>query len=443
MSEREEFEMLFEGRIVLKGGHLVDPASGIDEITDIRMDEGIILAIQKDIHPTAGETVIPCDGQYIFPGFVDLHVHFRDPGQTYKETLESGARAAAAGGFTAVCPMPNTVPATDSLEKISLLLKRSKEETAVNILPISAVTIGQEGKEIVNVSAVKLAGAVALSEDGKSVMDTDLYEKALRKAKEEDIPVFAHCEDKSILRGGVINAGKKAEELGLPGISDAVEDIIAARDLILAGETGAHVHLCHCSTKASVAFLMMAKQLGYPVSAEACPHHFALCDEDIPFNDGNYKMNPPLRSREDMMAIREGLKRGIIDCIATDHAPHSEEEKANGFGGSPFGITGLETAFAVSYTTLCLEGGMKLMDLIRLMSLNPSKIIKWRGGSVTPGKPADLCVCSLAEFTVDKNAFVSKGHNTPFHGKKLHGKVMRTFVGGKQVYQSPECEVLF
>lgn len=435
--------MLFEGRIVLKGGHVVDPASGIDGIMDIRLDDGIILDVEKDIVPKYDDQVIRCDGQYIFPGFVDLHVHFRDPGQTYKETLETGTKAAAAGGFTAVCPMPNTVPATDSMEKISVLLKRCQEEAAVNVFPISAVTKDQAGTELVNIPAVKLAGAVALSEDGKSVMDSKLYEKALKIAAKEQIPVFAHCEEKNLVAGGVMNKGEKAESLGLPGISNAVENIITARDIFLAGETGAKLHLCHCSTKESVALVLLAKQLGYKVTAEACPHHFALCEDDIPCDDGNYKMNPPLRSKADMIAVREGLKRGIIDCIATDHAPHSEEEKAEGFVKAPFGITGLETAFAVSYTTLCRESGMKLSELIKRMSTAPAKLIGYRGGQIAVGKPADLAVCSLEEWIVDRNALISKGHNTPFHGRKVYGKVLRTFVNGKMVYQNPDCDMLF
>ncbi len=435
--------MLFEGRIVLKGGHIVDPASGISEVMDIRMDDGIILDIEKDINPHPEDQVIRCDGHYIFPGFVDLHVHFRDPGQTYKEKLESGSKAAAAGGYTAVCPMPNTVPATDSMEKISMLLKRAQDEAVVNIFPISAITKDQAGKELVNIPSVRLAGAVALSEDGKSVMDIALYEKAMKIAAKENIPIFAHCEEKNLVAGGVINEGAKSEELGLPGISNAVENIITARDIFLAGETGAKLHLCHCSTKESVALVLLAKKLGYHVTAEACPHHFALCDEDIKGNDANYKMNPPLRSKEDMHAIREGLKQGIIDCISTDHAPHAEEEKEEGFFKAPFGITGLETAFALSYTTLVLEGGMKLIDLIRLMSTNPAKMIGYRGGSIAVGKPADLAVCSLEPMVVDKNAFVSMGHNTPFHGRKLFGKVLRTFVNGRMVYQNPDCDVLF
>lgn len=254
--------MLFEGRIVLKGGHVVDPVSGIDEVMDIRLDDGIVLEMSKEINPVPGEQAVPCDGQYVFPGFVDLHVHFRDPGQTYKETLESGSRAAAAGGYTAVCPMPNTSPATDDFSKITMLLKRSIEESPIRILPVSAITKEQGGTELVDIPNVKLAGAVALSEDGKSVMDICLYEKAMRIAAKEKLTILAHCEDKNLVQGGVINAGAKAEELNLPGISNAVEDVIAARDIFLAGETGAKLHLCHCSTKGSVGLAILAKNLG-------------------------------------------------------------------------------------------------------------------------------------------------------------------------------------
>lgn len=421
--------------ILLKQGHLVDPAAGMDEVCDVLIEGKEVKAVGRELMAEGCE-VVDCSGKYIFPGFIDLHVHFRDPGLTYKETLTTGAKAAAAGGYTTVCPMPNTKPSTDSAEKIEVLLERIAKECCVNVLPISAVTIGQDGTELVDIAAVKKAGAVALSEDGKSVMDAALYAAAMKVAAEADIPVFAHCEDKALVRGGVIHAGKKAQELGLPEITSAVEDVITARDIFLAAENGTQLHLCHCSTKASVALVKLARELGIRVTAEVCPHHIALCDEDIPGNDSNYKMNPPLRSREDMMALRQGLADGVMEVIATDHAPHSAEEKSGGFLGTPFGIVGLETSFALCYTTLVKDGLMTLPALIRAMSTNPAKVLGIARGTLQPGAIADLCVASLEEYEIKPEEFYSMGKNTPFGGTKVTGKITATMVDGSFVYQA-------
>jgi len=410
---------------------VVDPANGIDGILDVRFENGIITEVAEAIDRDGEE--LDCRGTYVIPGLVDLHVHLRDPGQTAKETLATGTAAAAAGGYTAVAPMPNTVPATDTAGKIAELLRRS-EECSVKLLPITAVTLGQEGQEIADLAGAKAAGAIAMSEDGKSVMDITVYREAMRRAATIGLPMFAHCEDKNLVAGGVLNYGVASKKLGLPGITNAVEDVIAARDLILAGETGCHMHLCHVSTEFSVQLLKIAKEAGYPVSGEVCPHHFAMCDEEIPEDDANYKMNPPLRSRRDMEALRAGLRDGILDCISTDHAPHTAEEKSRGFAKAPFGIVGSETAFALSYTTLVKGGYLDLPALVRLMSTNPSKICGHTGGTLSVGAPADIAVVTTEETRILASEFRSKGRNTPFDGRRVYGKVLATYVDGLRRY---------
>lgn len=423
-------------KLLLKQGHLVDPAAGVDEICDILVENGKIAAVGRALATPQGAEFRDCGGRYIFPGLIDMHVHLRDPGLTRKETLTTGAAAAAAGGYTTICPMPNTCPATDSGEKIAALLARSQKEACVNILPISAVTLDQAGNELVDIASVKRAGAIGLSEDGKSVMDIRLYREAMKQAKERDMLVLAHCEEKQLVGNGVINAGAKAEELSLPGISNAVEDVIAARDIFLAGETGARLHLCHCTTKGTVGLVKLAKELGYSVTAEVCPHHLALCDEDIPGDDGSYKMNPPLRSREDMLAVRQGLADGIMDVISTDHAPHTAEEKAGGFLGTPFGIVGLETSFALCYTTLVRGGYMTLSKLISCMSARPAQILGISRGTLAVGSTADLCIADLSEYEIDPERFASKGRNTPFGGRRVWGKITATMVNGRFVFEA-------
>ena len=419
--------------MILRNGNVVDPANGIDGKCDIRFENGVITEVAPEISADGSEE-LDCRGAYVVPGFVDLHVHLRDPGQTAKETLATGTAAAAAGGYTAVAPMPNTTPATDSAEKIAALLARAKDECRVKLLPITAVTIGQEGTTMADLAAAKAAGAVAMSEDGKSVMDITVYREALREAAKLGLPMFAHCEDKNLVAVGVLNEGVASKKLGLPGITNAVEDVITARDLILAGETGCHVHLCHVSTAFAAELLRIAKEAGYPVSGEVCPHHFAMCDDEIPSDDANYKMNPPLRSRKDMEALREGLLDGTIDMIATDHAPHTAEEKSRGFAKAPFGIVGSETAFALSYTTLVKGGYLDMSGLVRMMSTNPSKIAGHTGGTLSVGAPADIAVVTGEETRIDAADFKSKGKNTPFDGRRVYGKVLATYVDGRRVY---------
>ena len=426
-------------KIVIKNGHVLDPASGRDGIYDLWIEDGIISRVEQAVEAGQQHTadrIIDAAGLYVMPGFIDLHVHFRDPGLEYKETIRTGSKAAAKGGFTTVCTMPNTVPVMDTVEHLGLQLQKIQEEAIVHVLPIGAVTMGQAGVELSEIKAMRQAGAAALSEDGKSVMDAGLYREAMRIAAEIGMPVFAHCEDKSLVAGGVLNAGKRAEALGVPGISNAVEDVICARDIFLAKETGVRLHLCHCSTADSVRLVAMAKEDGLPVTAEVCPHHFTLTEEDIPGDDANYKMNPPLRSHKDVEALREGLRTGIMDVIATDHAPHSAEEKAKSMKEAPFGIVGLETAFALSVSELVKKDILTPMQLVEKMSRNPARVLGIPKGSLEEGRAADLVIANFDHVSqIHAAAFASKGKNTPFDGRTVSGKICYTLVDGNVVYE--------
>ncbi|MBR0085207.1 MAG: dihydroorotase [Lachnospiraceae bacterium] len=422
--------------IIIKHGHICDPGQELDTVKDIYVEDGIISEISDCIEREA-DRVIDAAGLLVMPGFIDMHVHLREPGFEYKETIKTGSQAAAAGGFTSICPMPNTKPVIDSPEMIKLVLETAGKDAIVNILPIGAMTIGQEGKTVADIKGMASAGAIAVSEDGKSVMDSLTCLNAMKKAAEAGIPVFDHCEDKTLVNGGVINAGPKAEELGLKGIMNEVEDTITARDIMLAHAAGAHLHLCHVSTAGSTAIIGFAKQKGLDVTAEVTPHHFALCDADIPADDADYKMNPPLRSAADCEAVTEGLKCGTIDVIATDHAPHSAEEKQVSMSKAPFGITGLETAYGLAVTELVEKGIMTHYELARRMSLRPAEILGIEKGTLKPGYAADIVITDPEkEWIVDRKSFLSKGKNTPFDGKKLKGRVVITIVGGRIVYEN-------
>jgi len=419
---------------------VTDPKSGLEGHYDILIKGGLIWKVAKNlasenVNNITADRVIDASGKYVMPGFIDLHVHLREPGYEYKEDILSGSRAAAAGGFTTICAMPNTNPPMDRENIIKAVLDKAKD-APVNVLPVGAITLGQEGKELADIPALVKAGAVAISEDGKSVMNSALYAGALEQAASLGIPVLAHCEDKALAKDGVINAGEKAKKLGLPGLSNSVEDIIVARDIILAKETGAKLHLCHCSTEGSTYMLKIAKETGINVTGETCPHYFALSDSDIPGDDSNYKMNPPLRSRRDVEAIKNALKNDILDVIATDHAPHSKEEKSRPMNNSPFGIVGLETAFSVTWTELVTTGIITLRQLVEKMSVNPAKILGIEKGCIGEGFVADVVIVDPdAEYVIDKGKFLSKGKNTPFHGKKVKGRVLYTIVSGDIKYE--------
>lgn len=422
--------------ILIKEGRVLDPETKRDEICDVLIDGDRITRVDSGIE-TEAERVINAKGCYVMPGFIDLHVHFRDPGLEYKETLTTGGRAAVKGGVTTVCAMPNTKPVIDNGVKVKEVMERAKRESLTNVIQLGAVTVGQEGKELADIRGMAKNGCHAISEDGKSVMNASLYRKGMNLAKEEGLAVFAHCEDITMVEGGVMNADKKAEKLGLKGITNAVEDVIVARDILLAKETGVRLHLCHCSTKDSIKMLELAKEEGLDVTGEVCPHHFILSTDDIPKDDGNYKMNPPLRSKEDVEAIKEGLRNGTVDVIATDHAPHAEAEKNRSMKLAAFGIVGLETSAALTYTELVETGIITPMQMAEKMSWNPAKILGLHDrGSVSEGKIADVVIFDPEkEYTIDKNTFLSKGKNTPFHGRKVKGEVVCTIAGGRIVYE--------
>lgn len=423
-------------KILIRGGRVLDPATGTDEVMDLFVENGRISQRGKDLQ-AAAERVIDASGCYVLPGLIDLHVHLREPGLEHKETIQTGGEAAARGGFTTICPMPNTRPVTDSAEMISYVMEKAETDAPVHVLPYGAVTAGQRGEKLADIAGMVKAGAVGISEDGKSVMNAALYRRGMREAARAGIFVAAHCEDINLVEGGCINEGEKSRELGLPGISNSVEDVITARDILLAKETGVRLHLCHVSTKDSVEMIRAAKKEGLPVTAEVCPHHFTLTEDDIKEKDSNYKMNPPLRSRADRAALIEGLKDGTIDAIATDHAPHHADEKAKPITEAPFGIVGSETAVALTITELVETGVLTPCQMAERMSWAPARILGIDKGSLAVGKCADVTVIDpRAEYVIDPSQFASKGKNTPFAGRKVRGKVMATIVDGNIVYQA-------
>lgn len=436
-------------KLLIKNGRVINPATQQDEIQDVLIEDRRILQVgtagslkaeQKyaDTDPQAEMKVVDATGCFVMPGFVDLHVHFRDPGLTYKEDIETGAKAAARGGVTTVCAMPNTKPVVDSVETLNYVQKKAKDKAVIHVEQLSAVTIGQEGTRLVDMKGMADKGAIAFSEDGKSVMDSALYAEAMKQAAELGAVIMAHCEDKALVRGGVLNQGVASERFGVPGITNSVEDIITARDIFLAKDYGTKLHLCHCSTAGSVELVRMAKRMGVSVTAEVCPHHFTLTDADIEKEDANYKMNPPLRSEMDVQALIRGLQDGTMEVISTDHAPHSREEKAKGFLEAPFGIVGLETSASLTYTALVATGLLSPMQMAEKMSWNPAKVIgiQEERGSIEVGKLADIVIFDPdTEYVVDTEKFASRGKNTPYEGKQLKGQVIMTICEGRIVYQ--------
>ncbi len=421
-------------KILIKGGRVLDPASNTDAIKDILIEDDIIAKVEENITDEV-DSIIEANDYYVMPGLIDLHVHFREPGFEHKETIRTGARAAARGGFTTVCCMPNTKPVIDSVEMVQYIVNKAKEVTDINVLPIAAITAGQDGEYLTDFEKLKECGAVAVSEDGKSVMNARVARQAMRLAAEVDIPVFAHCEDKNLVARGVMNAGEHARQLGLYGIMNAVEDVIVARDIILAKNTGARLHLCHCSTKDSVRMIEDAKKEGLQVTGEVTPHHFTLTEKSVTSDDANFKMNPPLRTQDDVDALKDGLKHGIMDCISTDHAPHHKTEKERPFAEAPFGITGLETSVAITITELVNTGILTPLQMADKMSYSPAAIIKSDRGTLLPGRIADITIINPNDqYMIDSNAFASLGKNTPFNGKTVKGRVVYTIVGGKTVY---------
>ena len=421
--------------LLIKNGTVINPGDQTQAEADVLVEDGMIKKIGAAL-PVKAERVIDAAGCYVMPGFIDMHVHLRDPGQEYKETVETGLRAAVHGGFTTIVAMPNTKPIVDNPDVVRYVHNKAQDIGLAHVLQAGAMTRGERGEELSDIEGMVEAGIPALSEDGKSVMNAQLCREAMTLAMKYDIPVLAHCEDRNLVNGGVVNEDGNAQRLGLKGIANSVEDVIAARDMILARETGAALHLCHCSTKGSVQMLRFAKQVGLRVTAEVCPHHFTLTSSDIPEDDANYKMNPPLRTQEDADALKEGLRDGAIDVIATDHAPHTAIEKGEGLKHAPFGIAGLETVASLVMTELVEPGYLTMMQMAEKMSYNPAKILGLDRGVAEEGKPADLVVFDpQREYVINPADFYSKGKNTPFAGRKVRGMVMATVVDGRVVYE--------
>ena len=425
--------------ILLKGGRVINPAENRDETADVLIEIGKVKKIDRDISESEADRVISAKDCYVMPGFIDMHVHFRDPGYEQKEDIFSGMQAAAHGGYTTVLTMPNTRPAADNPDVIHYVHNKAKAGQCIHVLQVGAITKGQKGEELADIESLVEAGCPAISEDGKTVMDASLCMDAMAEAARLHIPVLAHCEDRNMVQKGVINEGEKSKEFGLPGIKNTVEDLIIARDIILAKETGAQLHLCHCSTKNSVWMVKSAKEVGVKVSAEVCPHHFTLSTDDMKEPDPNYKMNPPLRTKEDVQALKEGLRDGIMEVISTDHAPHTFDDKNCSMQEAPFGIVGLETAASLTYTELVLGGYLTPMKMAACMSYNPAGIIGIDKGDISEGKPADIVIFDPKKtYRIDKNTFASKGKNTPFDGREVTGRVKCTICDGEVVYMDED-----
>ena len=420
--------------ILIKGGHVIDPGR-VNGVSDVLIENGKIAAVGQTLAAPAGATVIQANGQLVVPGFVDLHVHFREPGFEYKETIQSGTEAAVAGGFTTVCAMPNTNPVNDNQAVTEFMLERAKAAGNANLYPIGAITKRSEGKELAEIGDLRRAGCVAISDDGKPVMNSLVMRRAMEYARAFDVPVVDHCEDLHLSEGGCMNEGVISTELGLPGIPSAAEDVMVARNVSLAELAGARLHLAHISTAGSVRMVREAKARGLKVTAEACPHHFTLTEETTRGYNTHAKMNPPLRTSEDVQAIKDGLRDGTIDVIATDHAPHATQEKQQEFTEAPFGIVGLETALSLTLA-LVEEGVLTLESAVDKLATAPAKAFSLNAGTLAVGAPADVAIVDPnLEWEVDPSRFRSKSRNTPFAGWKVKGRVTTTIVSGRIVYE--------
>lgn len=421
-------------KLVLRNGRVVCPASGLDAKLDVLIDGGRIASLGRGLKPP-GARLFDAAGLTVVPGFIDLHVHLREPGQEHKETIETGARAAARGGFTTICCMPNTTPVNDCAEVTRFILDRSRT-AAVHVLPIAAVSRGLLGEEMNDLAELSAAGAVAFSDDGRPVADARLMRRALEESRRLRTPIIDHCEDAALAGGGVMNEGRLSKRLGLRGIPSAAEEVAAARDIILAGLTGGRLHLAHVSARGTLDQLRGARRRNIRVSAEATPHHLLLTDAVCARRDPLTKVNPPLRGRADVEALLDAVREGLIDVIATDHAPHAEEEKNEGFEKAPFGINGLETAVSLLLDRLVSRKVISLKKLVRMMSATPASLLGLRKkGIIRPGADADVTLLDLeARTTVDVRRFVSKSRNSPFHGWKLRGAPVATLVGGRVAF---------
>jgi dihydroorotase len=422
--------------LLLRGGRVIDPSQRLDETADVLIVDGKIEAIggrlANDTKNRDGLETIDCAGLVVSPGFVDVHCHLREPGREEVETIATGARAAVAGGFTAVCAMPNTDPVTDNQAAVGFIIRQAQIANAARVYPIGAVSLGQRGDALAEFGEMIAAGAVALSDDGKPVASAHMMRTALEYAMAFGVPVADHCEEPTLAKGGAMNEGLMSARLGLKGIPSEAEEIMAIRDILLARRTGGHVHLCHMSTRGSVELIRWGKDRNINVTAEVCPHHISLTEDAVEGYDTNAKMNPPLRTADDVAALQEAVKDGTIDLIATDHAPHHYDEKEREFADAPNGIIGLETALAVNITWLVKPGIIDLPVLIERMSCAPARVFKLPGGTLRKGSAADVTVFDpTIAWAVDAAKFKSKGRNTPYAGKTLYGRAHATIVGGR------------
>ena len=422
-------------RVLIKNGRVIDPASKRDEVADVLIVGGRIAEIAPDLSSPNAE-LFDATGMIVAPGFIDMHVHLCEPGFEHAETIESGARAAAAGGFTSICCMPNTKPVNDSATVTSYIVERAKRNAVVNVFPIGAITKGSAGEELAAIGAMKAAGAVAISDDGLPVMNARVMRRALEFARSYDLPIIQHCEDLNLSAGGDMHEGVQSVHWGLRGIPAAAEDVMVARDLLLAQLTGARYHVAHISTRNAVAMIEQARRLGLNVTCEATPHHFALSDCDMRPYDSNYKMKPPLRSDPDRTAVTGSLVRGVVTAIATDHAPHPGSEKMQEFERCPFGIIGLETALGLALEHLVHPGRITLKHMVELFTTGPESVMRLGRATLAPGSPGDVTVLSTEiEWTYDVNQSESRSRNSPFHGKSFRGGPMATIVNGEIVWK--------
>ncbi len=421
--------------LIIKSGRIIDPSQKLDSGFDLRISDGKIAEIKKSIKPKSGEEILDAEGNWIMPGLVDMHVHLREPGREDKETIASGAQAAVAGGYTAVACMPNTDPVNDNQSVTCFILEKARQ-TPVHVYPVGAISKGLKGEQLVEMGELVEAGAVAFSDDGRCISSSELIRRALEYSQLFNVPIIEHCEDDDLARGGCMREGIVSTRLGLQGIPSMAEDLMVARNIRIAEYTGGHLHIAHVSTRESVTLIRDARSRGVHVTSEVTPHHLFLNHEAVTSFDTSTKMNPPLGTEDDQAALLEGLLDGTIDCIATDHAPHTELEKTVEYDYAPNGVIGLETALSLVLTDLVHTRKMTPTRMVEVMSCAPAGILNIPGGSLITGSPADLTIVDPEQFwVVDATQFFSKSRNTPFHGMSLRGAVAMTLIAGKVVYK--------
>jgi dihydroorotase len=424
------------GKLLIRNGRVIDPANQIDRVTDVLLASGIVRSVGENL-PARGAEEFDATGLIVAPGFIDMHVHLREPGFESSETIETGARCAAVGGFTSVACMPNTNPVNDTAHLTRYIIERARAVTKVNVFPIGAITKGSAGEELASIGAMKDAGVVAISDDGRPVMNSRVMRRAMEVASSFDVLVIDHCEDLNLSAGGDMHEGAVSLRYGLRGIPACSEDVMVARDLLLAEVTGARYHVAHLSTRNAVAMVAEAKRRGLRVSCEVSPHHFAIHDGEIIPYDSNYKMKPPIRCLSDVEAMVEGIRSGVVDAIATDHAPHSVTDKMQEFERCPFGILGLETAIGISLERLVHPGHISLQRMIELFTTGPANILKLNRGSLSPGLPGDVTILDPeSRWTYEVERSPSKSRNSPFDGHTFRGRAVATIAGGEIIWQA-------